>query len=131
MIAAGFSHRASQSTANTNLNRVLGSVSRWLFVALGAVFSQQSLKSILVELPLEQTLQFGNGLSRVRAFGVDGQSAAGPGGQHHQAHDALAVDGFAVLFHEDVSLEAIGGLDKHCRWPGVDAQLVLNRQFFG
>ena len=58
---------------------------------------------------------------------VQGQFAAGAGGEHHQAHDALAVDFFAVLFHEDVAGKPVGGLDEQGGGPGVDAQLVDDR----
>jgi hypothetical protein len=65
------------------------------------------------------------------ALGIDGDFAAGPGGQHHQAHNAFAVHLLAVLFHEDVATKAIGGFDKHGGGPGMNAQLVRDLKIFG
>src|SRR5579884_4055212 len=58
-----------------------------------------------VKLPVEQLLQFRDGGRGVMTFGMDGEAAAGTGGEHHQAHDALAVDLFAVLLDEDVAMK--------------------------
>ena len=62
----------------------------------------------LVKLPQDQGFEFGQDGGGVVALDVEGDFAAGAGGQHHQAHDALAVDLFAVLFHKDVAGVAIG-----------------------
>ncbi len=91
----------------------------------------QGMRSVLVELAVDEGFEFGERLVGVVALGVDGDSAAGVGGQHHQAHDALAVDLFAVLFHEDVAAKAVGGFDEHGRRPGVDARLVGDGEFLG
>ena len=62
---------------------------------------------------LIRRFEFGERLGSIVAFGVDGQFAARAGGQHHQAHDALAVDLLAVFLDKDVAVKAVGGLDKH------------------
>ena len=85
----------------------------------------------LIKLSFDEGFEFGDGLQCVRAAGVDDQSAARPGGEHHQTHDAFAVDFFAVLFHENFGRKAVGGLDEQGGGPGVDAQLVGNCEFLG
>ena len=63
----------------------------------------------------------------VRAFDVQGEFAAGAGGEHHQAHDAFAVDLFAVFFHKDVARKPVGGLDEERGGPRMNAELVRPR----
>src|ERR1035437_1677084 len=91
----------------------------------------QIAPSFLIKLALDEGFEFGDGGVGVHTFDVQGDFAAGAGGEHHQAHDALAVDFFAVLFHEYVAAEARGNFNKHGRRPGVDARLVGDGEFLG
>lgn len=71
--------------------------------------------------------EVGDGVERgvgVGAIGAYGDDRAVAGGEHHQAHDALAIDFLAILLDEDVGLEAIGRFDKLGGRTGVDAELV-------
>src|ERR1700761_7687642 len=84
--------------------------------------AQQPL--FLVKLPLDERFEFGDGLRAVGAADMEDNFAAGAGRQHHQAHNAFAVDFFAVLFHENIARELVRGLHKKRRRPGMDAQLI-------
>src|SRR5208283_163912 len=64
------------------------------------------------------------GLVGVVAFAMNDNVAARPGGEHHEAHDAFAVDLFAVLFDEVAAGEFIDEADEHGGGPGMDAELV-------
>ena len=70
-----------------------------------------------------------HGFRVVFTIGVNADFAAGAGGQHHQAHDALAVDRLAVLLDEHFAVKEVGRLDEQGGGPGVDAQLVHHDQF--
>ena len=67
---------------------------------------------------------------RVRPLGGHAQLGPLAGGQHHQSHDALAVDLLTVLFHPDFRLVAVGNLDETRRRPGVHPQLVEDDEVF-
>src|SRR5690606_13431515 len=51
--------------------------------------------------------------------------------EHHEAHDALAVDFFAVLLHPDVTGKAIGELDELRGGTGMETVFVRDSQFAG
>src|SRR6266404_5108956 len=87
--------------------------------------------SLFVEFAANKVFQLGEGLGGVVAVGVDSEFAAGTGGQHHQAHDALAVDLVAVFFDEDFATEPAGNFDEHGGGPGVDAEFVGNQKLSG
>src|SRR5207249_5189309 len=80
--------------------------------------------SLFIELPPDEGFELGQRLGSIVAVRVDGQFTAGAGGQHHQTHDALAVDLLAILFHKDLAIKPTGGFDKESCWPGMNAQLV-------
>src|SRR5438445_5399487 len=61
---------------------------------------------------------------------MDGQFAARPRREHHQAHDALAVHRFTILLDEDFAREPAGGFHEHGSGPGVNALAVEDRQLF-
>src|SRR4051812_34371803 len=88
-------------------------------------------RSILVELALQQCFDFMDGMSCIAAFGQNEQFAARPGGEHHQAHDALAIDPLTVLLDENLTIEAIGGTDEHRGGASMDPQFIGYDQFFG
>jgi hypothetical protein len=50
--------------------------------------------------------------------------------QHHQTHDALAVDLFAIFFDQNVALESVGRLDEQRGGAGMNAKLVDDGQLF-
>src|SRR5204863_9710851 len=64
--------------------------------------------SLLVELAFEERIQFVEGPGGVFSLSLNREFAPRPGSQHHQAHDALAVDLLAVLLDEDIAAEAVG-----------------------
>jgi len=77
------------------------------------------------------SIQLGNRSGGVFSFCPNVQFAPRPGREHHQAHDAFAIDPLAVLFHKNVALKAVGRLDKHRCGPGVNAEFVPNHQLAG
>src|SRR5688500_7569863 len=82
---------------------------------------------LLVEFLLDQFDQLAQSSFRVITGGADDNVTAELGGQHHHAHDALAVD-FELLFaHEDFRLKAIGQLDELRGWSGMQPVVVANR----
>ena len=62
---------------------------------------------------------------------MEGDFAAGTGGEHHQAHDTLAVDFFAVLFDKNVASVSGGHLYEHGGRTGMDARLIGDGEFLG
>src|SRR5437867_4074517 len=85
-----------------------------------------SRPSLFVEFAADERFQLIKGLRRILAVSMDGEFAAGSGGEHHQSHDALPVDLVAILLDEDFAIEAVGGLDEHSCGPGMDAKFVGN-----
>src|SRR3989440_7530111 len=65
----------------------------------------------LVETLLEEIRERGGARLGLVAFGTDGDRRAFRGGEHQDAHDALAVHFLAVLHQGDVAGEAVRGLD--------------------
>ena len=65
----------------------------------------------------------------VRAVGFDGDGRALCGGEHHQSHDAFAVDAVAVARYPDVALEGGGRLNEFARRAGVQAEFVDDFDF--
>jgi hypothetical protein len=82
------------------------------------------------KLGFEEGFEFGEGLGGVVAVGVNGQSAARTGGEHHETHDAFAVHFFAILLDEDVAGKTVGGFDEHGSRTGVDSQFVGDNEVF-
>src|SRR5690348_10710354 len=72
-----------------------------------------------------------HGRFRVRSIGAEHERRSALGGEHHDAHDALAIDLHAVLHEGDLALEAGGDLHDLGRRPGVEPVLVddLHRSF--
>lgn len=65
------------------------------------------------------------------AFGAESEFGALSCSEHHEAHDALAVDFFSVLFDPDFTSVCVGNAYNHSSGTGVDAHFVLHRQLFG
>lgn len=86
--------------------------------------------SIFLELAGDEILKGGHRGIGVRTVGADGDDGAVAGGEHHQAHDALAIDFLTILLNEDVRLETVGGFDELRRRAGMDAELVENGEIF-
>src|SRR5690606_33813138 len=82
--------------------------------------------SLLSEPALHELDELLDGGQRVLAAGPDGDLAAVLGGQHHHAHDALAVDLEVILADPHIGAEARGELDEFRGGPGVQAVLVPN-----
>ena len=64
----------------------------------------------------------------VFSVGADFENRAVTGGQHHEAHDTLAIDAFIVLLDDDIAGKTAGSLDELGGGPGVNAQLVPDRE---
>ena len=69
-------------------------------------------------------------LSNEEALRMNGEFAAGPGGEHHQAHDAFAVHLFTIFLDENLAIKAIGGLDEQSGGTGVNAEFVRDLKMF-
>src|SRR5262245_57696784 len=86
--------------------------------------------SVLVEFPDRH--QFLNRLQRrlgIASIGLDADPAARCGRQHHQAHNALAIDALAVLLDKDLALEPAHRADKQRSRTGVDTLSVEDGEF--
>src|SRR5690606_28032867 len=83
-----------------------------------------TLSSLLTERTLDERRQLIERVHRVLAGGADHDLAPVLRGQHHDAHDALAVDLQIALGHGDVRLEPAGELDELGRRAGVQAVAV-------
>jgi hypothetical protein len=79
-----------------------------------------------VELAGKELIQLGQHLRGIVAHGDEPHLRAFAGGQHHQAHDALPVHLFLVLFHENVAAIFVGDAHDHGGRPGMNAHLVLH-----
>ena len=89
-------------------------------------FAVVTASSIFLELAGDEVGdRFERGVG-VRAVGTNGDDGTVAGGQHHQAHDALAIDFLAILLNKNVRLKAIGRFDELRCGTGVDAELVEN-----
>ena len=82
----------------------------------------------LLEIPADEGGQRLQRSFRVLTGGTDLEGGAVSGCEHHEAHDAFSIDPFIVFFDDDVAGEAARGLDELGGGPGVDAQLVSNRE---
>src|SRR5437868_9346433 len=58
------------------------------------------------------------------------QPAPGPRRQHHQAHDALAIDLLAILLDKDFAVKPVCGLHEQGGGSGMDALPVQHDKFF-
>src|ERR1700722_1484974 len=96
-----------------------------------ATFRASPRLLFFVKLPLDERFQIGDGLGGISAANMQRHFTAGAGGEHHQAHDAFAVNFFPILFHKNITLKLVGGFDEKRRRPGMDAQLIGNGEFFG
>lgn len=93
--------------------------------------SVASPRSGFVKSPAtDEGFQFGQGLGGVLPLDMDGQFAAGAGGQHHQRQHALATHLLTVFFHQNVAAKLIRSFDKQGGRPGVETQLVSNPKIF-
>src|SRR5687767_8568678 len=79
------------------------------------------------ELVLDQCAQGVHRCLLVLTVGLDFDLAAGTGGQHHHAHDALGVDAAAVAAHVNVALKTARQLGQLGRCAGVQAELIADR----
>ena len=80
--------------------------------------------SVLVEAAGGEALDFLEEFFGVGAGGGDFDFGAVAGGEHHDTHDGLTIDFFAVFFDPDFGFEAVRGLDEQCGWAGVEAVAV-------
>ena len=96
--------------------------------SLKAAFCHTAIvRRFFVELALKQCFQLPHRRLGVRSLGDDDEFGALARRQHHQSHDALAIDLFAVLLDGDVAGIFVGGLDEQRHRSRVDAELVDHR----
>ena len=68
-----------------------------------------------------------DGCVLVLALGPDGNLGSLLGGQHHHAHDALAIDPIDVAFGKiDLGLELRRRLHQERGWTSVDTQWIVD-----
>src|SRR6516225_2155796 len=77
----------------------------------------------------DQLEHCGQGSIGILAFGVDDDTCALAGGEHHHAHDALRVDPLSVAFEPYVGGKLAGGLRQFRRGSRMQAQLVDDWRF--
>lgn len=88
----------------------------------------RGFRSGFVEFPGEKGLEFHQHLRGVFAGGEKLDFGAPGGGEHHEAHDALAVNLFLVLFDEHLGFEFIGNPNDHGSRTGMDSHLILHEK---
>jgi hypothetical protein len=69
--------------------------------------------SILIETPLDEFFDLLEGGFGIGALASDAKLRSLAGGEHHKAHDAFAVDLFAVPFHPNIAFVTVADLDEH------------------
>src|ERR1700704_4170460 len=87
-------------------------------------------RSVFVELLLDQLFELFHHLVGVRSFATNGELRSLARGEHHQAHDALAVDLFAFLLHPDFRTITTRDPDKHRRGTRVQTEPVDDHDLF-
>ncbi len=85
-------------------------------------------RSGLVELPTKEGVELCQHLWRVVTGHNKLHLRALACGQHHQAHDAFAIDLLFVLFDENVSFKLVCDAHDHGSRTCVNAHLVLHHQ---
>src|SRR5947209_1569261 len=85
--------------------------------------------SIFIELAIDQRLDLLERPIAVRPFTRNLELRAVPRRQHHEAHDALAVDAFAILFDPHVATKAAADFYEHGGGARMEAEAVLDGQF--
>src|SRR2546421_6569255 len=88
------------------------------------------LPLLFVEFLPDQFFQLFHYLFGVRPFTANRELRSLPGSEHHQAHDAFAVDLFAFLFHPDLGTMTAGDPDEHRRGAGMQTETVNDRDLF-
>ena len=83
----------------------------------------------LTEVVVDEVGQRLHGGGFVCAFCFQLNHGAFGGGQHHQAHDAFAVDAVAVFGDPDFALELGGGLGEFAGSARVQAEFVDDFDF--
>ena len=83
-----------------------------------------------LEIPGDELADGFDGCISIRAFRADGNDRAVTCGKHHQSHDAFTVHFLAVFFYVNITLEPVRGFDELGGRAGVDAEFVLNGEFF-
>lgn len=86
-------------------------------------------ESLFLELAGNQVSDGGDGGIGVQSFRADSDHRAVAGGEHHQAHDAFAINFLAVLFNEDIRFKAVRHFDELSRWSRMDTELIEDCEF--
>src|SRR3954451_6191277 len=84
---------------------------------------------ILVKARFDQLFQFLHRLLRVRSFATDLQGRALASGQHHQTHNALAINLFAFFGDPHLAAMAAGNTDEHGGRTSVQPKSIHDRNF--
>ena len=83
-----------------------------------------------VEAVFNKGFDLGEGFEFVGAGDAEVEFGAFGGAEHHDAHDAFAVDGFTVTGELRFSGEAAGEVDQLDGGSGMEAQFIDDGDFF-
>ena len=104
---------------------------RCLTESAGGGKGEYAADSVLVETAGDKFLDFFEEFFGVGPGGGDSEFGAMAGGEHHEAHDRLAIDFLPVFLDPDFGFEAVRRLDEEGRGPGVQPVAVENNQLAG
>src|SRR2546423_13115416 len=85
--------------------------------------------SIFVEASLDELFDFFERALGIRSFTTNLQFRSLPRRQHHQAHDALAIYLFTLLFHPHLGPKPTRHFDEKGSRPGMQTEPVHDRDF--
>ena len=85
------------------------------------------MSALLIEPIVNERLQPGRRLQRIRAVGFDDQFGALRRGERDHVHDALSVNLMGAFTDANITFKLMREIDKHHRRPGMQSQLVENR----
>src|ERR1043166_7271222 len=91
-------------------------------------FTSISTILVLIKFVFNERLDLREGLGRIVAVSVNGQFASRAGGEHHQTHNALAIDFLTVLLDKNIAPKAIGYFDKGGGRPCMNAQFICHQK---
>src|SRR5438128_4495919 len=84
-------------------------------------------RSVFIKARIDQRFELLRCLRRVRSFAANPQLRALSGGQHHEPHDALAVDLFALFRHPDFRAIIACNTHEHRRRASMKPEASHNR----
>jgi len=91
--------------------------------------SREAEKSVFLEISRNERCEGGKSLLRICALRTDSEHRTMSRSKHHEAHNALAINFFAIFLDANFASELARRFDKLGGGPGVDAKLVANGKF--